>query len=90
MKTNQENLKKNHPDISVYLILGLLLFFLKNFNASCYEKLIDSFANPQSDGSVLILYSAVLAALCILGYIENKPEQRLFHNVYYDYKLKGL
>lgn len=90
MKTNQEILKKNLPDISVYLILGLLLSFLKNFNASCYEKLIDSFADPQSDGSVLILYSAVLAALCILGYIENKPEQRLFHNVYYDYKLKAL
>ena len=90
MKTNQEILKKNLPDISVYLILGLLLSFLKNFNASCYEKLIASFADPQSDGSVLILYSAVLAALCTLGYIENKPEQRLFYNVYYDYKLKAL
>ncbi len=29
MKTNQEILKKNLPDISVYLILGLLLSFLK-------------------------------------------------------------
>lgn len=90
MNVHQEVIRKNAADIIVYIVLGLLLSFFTNFGAGYYEKIVDSFAESKIDLNIIAVYSLILVMNCILGYIEQVPEQRIFHNVYYDYKLKAL
>lgn len=90
MKYYKKIIKKNWKEILIYFILGLILSFLTNYSASYYEKLIDSFSIVRSDLTILFVYSCLLIFVCVLSYIEQKPEQEIYHNIYYDFKICAL
>ncbi|QSX04875.1 ABC transporter ATP-binding protein [Sedimentibacter sp. zth1] len=90
MKYLIEIVKKNKLLVCVYLLSGILLAFLNNFNANYFQYLIDSFESGSLTVKIIAVYGAVLVVFYILNYIDEYPGRKLEHGIFLDLKLKAL
>ena len=82
--------KKNKFLVCIYLLSGILITFLSNFNANYFQQLIDKFNDGSLTVSNIIIYGFVLAIICVLDYLDEYPGRSLEHGIYIDLKLKAL
>lgn len=82
--------KKNKFLVCIYLLSGILIAFLSNFNANYFQRLIDKFNDGSLTVSNIIIYGFVLVVVCVLNYLDEYPGRSLEHGIYIDLKLKAL
>ncbi|WFR56736.1 ABC transporter ATP-binding protein [Anaerocolumna sp. AGMB13025] len=82
--------KKNKFLVCTYLLLGILIAFLSNFNANYFQGLIDKFNDGSLTVRHIIIYGFVLIVLCVFDYLDEYPGRSLEHGIYIDLKLKAL
>lgn len=90
MKYLMEIIKKNKSLVSIYLLSGILIAYLNNYNASFFQRLIDRFSDGSLSISTIIIYGVILSVICILNYLDEYPGRKLEHGIYLDLKLKAL
>jgi ATP-binding cassette, subfamily B, bacterial len=90
MKYLVEIIKKNKLLVSIYLLSGILIAYLNNYNASFFQRIIDRFGNGTLAISTIIIYGVVLSVICILNYLDEYPGRKLEHGIFLDLKLKAL
>lgn len=90
MKYLIEIVNKNKSVIIVYLITGILIVFLNNFNARYFQILIDKFSNKSLTIINIFTYGSALISVCILNYLDEYPGRKIEHGIFLDLKLKTL
>lgn len=90
MKYLIEIVNKNKSVIIVYLITGILIAFLNNFNARYFQILIDKFSNKSLTIINIFTYGSALISVCILNYLDEYPGRKIEHGIFLDLKLKTL
>lgn len=90
MKYLIEIVNKNKSVIIVYLITGILIAFLNNFNAKYFQILIDKFSNKSLTIINIFTYGSALILVCILNYLDEYPGRKIEHGIFLDLKLKAL
>ena len=90
MKLFKEVLKENKKIIIFYVLIGIVINFLDLYSVTYYQKILDSFQYKTLTVAPLIIYGILLITSTILGYIENYPEQKVKHGLYFDFKLQAL
>jgi ATP-binding cassette, subfamily B, bacterial len=90
MKYLMDIIKKNKSLVSIYLLSGILIAFLNNYNASFFQRLIDRFSDEALTRSTIIIYGVILSVICILNYLDEYPGRKLEHSIFLDLKLKAL
>jgi ATP-binding cassette subfamily B protein len=82
--------RNNKLLVGIYLLSGILIAFLSNFNANYFQRLVDQFNNETLAIRNIIIYGLVLIVLCIISYLDEYPGRSLEHGIYIDLKLKAL
>ena len=90
MKLFKEVIKENKKIIIFYVLIGIIINFLDLYAVTYYQKILDSFQYKTLTVTPLIIYGILLISSTILGYIENYPEQKVKHGLYFDFKLQAL
>ncbi len=90
MKLFKEVIKENKLIIIFYILIGIIINFLDLYSVTYYQKILDAFQYKNLTITPLITYGVLLIASTILGYIENYPEQKVKHGLYFDFKLQAL
>jgi len=90
MKLIKNVIKKNLKMIIFYLLLGIIMTLMNLYSISYFQTILDAFQFQEIKTWMLIFYGALLIILCILGYIENYPQQSLKNGLYLDFKLLAL
>lgn len=86
----KEIIIKNKILAGIYIGIGILIAFLKNFSANYSKSLIDRFGNGSLTIVIILGYGGILIILCVLNYIDEYPGQKLKHGIFLDLKLKAL
>lgn len=90
MKYLKEIIYKNKILVSIYILSGLLIAFLKNFITDYFRQLIDKFNNKTLSTSTIVIYGLVLIIICIFNYLDEYPKRKLENGIFLDLKLKAL
>ena len=90
MKLFKEVIKENKFIIIFYISIGIIINFIDLYSVTYYQKILDAFQYKSLTFTPLIIYGALLITSTILGYIENYPEQKVKHGLYFDFKLQAL
>ena len=90
MKLFKEVLKNNKKIIIFYVLIGIVINFIDLYSVTYYQKILDAFQFKTLTVTPLIIYGVLLITSTILGYIENYPEQKVKHGLYFDFKLQAL
>ena len=90
MKLFKEVIKENKFIIIFYVLIGIIINFIDLYSVTYYQKILDAFQFKTLTFTPLIIYGILLITSTILGYIENYPEQKVKHGLYFDFKLQAL
>lgn len=90
MKLFKEVIKENKYIIIFYVFIGIIINFIDLYSVTYYQKILDAFQFKTLTYTPLIIYGILLITSTILGYIENYPEQKVKHGLYFDFKLQAL
>ena len=90
MKLFKEVIKENKFIIIFYVLIGIIINFIDLYSVTYYQKILDAFQFKTLTITPLIVYGILLITSTILGYIENYPEQKVKHGLYFDFKLQAL
>ena len=90
MKLFKEVIRNNMKMIIFYVVIGIVINFLKLYSVTYYQKILDAFQYETLTIMPLIIYGILLIISTILGYIENYPEQQVKNKLYLDFKLQSL
>ena len=90
MKLFKEVIKENKFIIIFYVFIGIVINFIDLYSVTYYQKILDAFQFKTLTYTPLIIYGILLITSTILGYIENYPEQKVKHGLYFDFKLQAL
>lgn len=90
MKLFKEVIKENKFIIIFYVLIGIIINFIDLYSVTYYQKILDAFQYKTLTFTPLIIYGILLITSTILGYIENYPEQKVKHGLYFDFKLQAL
>ena len=90
MKLFKEVIKNNKKIIIFYVLIGIVINFIDLYSVTYYQKILDAFQFKTLTVTPLIIYGVLLITSTILGYIENYPEQKVKHGLYFDFKLQAL
>jgi len=90
MKLFKEVIKNNLKMIIFYVLIGITINFLKLYEITYYQKILDAFQYRTLTIMPLVIYGILLVISTILGYIENYPEQQVKNKLYFDFKLQSL
>ena len=90
MKLFKEVIKNNKFIIIFYVLIGIIINFIDLYSVTYYQKILDAFQFKTLTITPLIVYGVLLITSTILGYIENYPEQKVKHGLYFDFKLQAL
>ncbi len=82
--------RKNRKPIAAALACGLTISLLHNLSVAWLQQIIDRFSADTLSLSEILLYGAMLIALCLLNYLGNVPEQQLTHGLFMDCKLAAM
>ena len=85
-----ELVRKNGLLTGIYILSGISIAFLSNFNANYFQHLIDRFSAGTLKVSGIIIYGMILIAVCVLNYLDEYPGRSLEHGIFLDLKLKAL
>ena len=81
---------KNRGQVSCFMLLGIVIAFLANYKADCYQRVIDGLTDGGLRAGTLAVYGAVLAAGYLFSYLEEYPYRKLNEGLYLDFKLLAL
>ena len=90
MKLFKEVIKENKFIIIFYVLIGIVINFIDLYSVTYYQKILDAFQFKTLTYTPLIIYGILLITSTIFGYIENYPEQKVKHGLYFDFKLQAL
>lgn len=90
MKQIKDVIKENKTIIILYILIGIIITFLNLYSITYYQKILDNFQYQTLTLKPIITYGIILVIITVLGYIENYPEQKVKHKLYFDYKLQAL
>lgn len=90
MRLFKEVIKSNLKMMVFYVLIGIVINFLKIYVVTYYQKILDAFQFGTLTLMPLIIYGVLLLISTILGYIENYPEQHVKNKLYLDFKLQSL
>ena len=90
MKLFKEVIKNNKFIIIFYVLIGIIINFIDLYSVTYYQKILDAFQFKTLTVTPLIIYGILLITSTLLGYIENYPEQKVKHGLYFDFKLQAL
>lgn len=90
MKLVKNVIKKNLKMIIFYSLLGIIMTLMNLYSISYFQTILDAFQFGKIKIWMLIVYGILLIMLCILGYIENYPQQSLKNGLYLEFKLLAL
>lgn len=90
MKNFKYIIRKNLWLISVYMLTGIFVAFLLNFNANYFQILTDRFSDGTLTFTAIAVYCFTLTLMCAANYFDNYPDKRLSNGVYLDFKLLAL
>ena len=70
-------LRENAGLAALYVALGIVCAFLQSFGASYLQRMLDGFQYGTMTAALLLGYGGILAAQCVLEYVDNMPDVRL-------------
>ena len=73
MRYIKEVLQKNRFTMLAHGILGIFLAFLANYKAHYFQNVIDDLSAGTLALGTIAVYGLILAAHCLLGYLEEYP-----------------
>ncbi|MCL1792308.1 MAG: ABC transporter ATP-binding protein/permease [Oscillospiraceae bacterium] len=90
MKHLKEVAGKHKALITVFLAAGIFCTFLANYAPFYFQRVVDNFANGTLTAVNIVVYSAVLFADYIMGYLRQYPERKLDDSIVQSLKLAAL
>ena len=82
--------RKNLPTAAVYAASGVLIAFLANFKAVCFQRVVDALTDGALAAPAIAAYAAVLAAHVLVNYADEYPAKKLENGLFLDFKLLAL
>jgi ATP-binding cassette subfamily B protein len=82
--------KKNKILVAGYIVTGIIVAFLSNYNVHMLWQIIDKFTAETLQVRQIALYGGILLLLCLVNYLDEYPSQKLYNGVYLDLKLEAL
>lgn len=86
----KEIIRKNKALVYIYIAMGILIAFLKNFSVNYFQSLIDRFNDNTLALGQILSYGTLLIVVCILNYLDEYPGNKLKHDIFLDLKLQAL
>ena len=90
MRSIRTVLRKNLPFAAIYVATGILIAFLANFKAVCFQRVVDAMTDGSLRLSALAAYGAVLAGGVLVNYADEYPAKKLENGLFLDFKLLAL
>ena len=90
MKHLKAVVEKHKALIAVFLAMGILGTFLQNYTPFYFQRVVDNFANGTLTATNIVVYSMVLFANYIMGYLYQYPERKLNDSIVQGLKLAAL
>ena len=90
MRSIQTVWRKNLPLAAAYAATGILIAFLANFKAVCFQRVVDAMTDGALCLSAIAVYAAVLVADVLVNYADEYPAKKLENGLFLDFKLLAL
>jgi ATP-binding cassette subfamily B protein len=81
---------KHKALIAVFLAMGIFWTFLQNYAPFYFQRVVDHFADGTLTAAHIAVYSMVLFADYIMGYLHQYPERKLDDSIVQGLKLAAL
>ena len=81
---------KHRKLIAIFVVTGIVWFFMQNFVPFYLQVIVDSFTNGTLTMANIAIYGTALIALYIMGYLYNYPERKLQQSLVQSLKLAAL
>jgi len=82
--------RKHKALIAVFLSMGIFWTFLQNYAPFYFQRVVDNFTDGTLTAINIVVYSTVLFASSIMGYLYNYPERKLDNSIVQGLKLAAL
>ena len=76
--------------IALYSVCGIGAAFFTNYAVLCLEGLMDRLQAGTLEWGFVLLYAAVMAAGCLINYMDEYPGRILENGIYLDLKLSAM
>jgi len=76
--------------IAVFVIVGIVWFFMLNFIPFYFQRIVDSFTDGTLTIASIAVYGTALITTYIIGYVYNYPERKLEQSTSLSLKLAAL
>ena len=90
MRSIKTVLRDNLPTAAAYVAMGVVIAFLANFKAVCFQRVVDAMTDGARAASAIALYGAVLIVHVLLNYADEYPAKKLENGMLLDFKLLAL
>ena len=90
MKHLKSVAKEHKRLIAVFIITGIVWFFVQNFVPFYFQTVVDNFTNGTLAAANIAVYGTALITLYIMGYVYNYPERKLEQSLVQSLKLAAL